>query len=586
MQKRYMVLAAVGGSVAWIASGSGGSTKTALEFTKQALPAPTAIDLRANLSAAYLAVPVEIGPLARRAEQALPEKLAVVHDLLSEAACARRTQGIECNTAKLEGSVTRNGPVEMQIGARAVTLVVPIKYDLAATGLGWTSHLTERKTGETRLQLNFPVSVGPTGGLDVSFRDESAPDETTLTLLKATIKLPRLIDQRLKPVIKAAEDDLRRTLAALPIKAATAHAWSVLAQPLELGQGSGLWLKAAPEYFTAGRFATEQGRLFYRVAIASRMTIQEAERGQSNSSKRQPILAQDTTASPQSSVRLAVPIDLEAMRQIAEATFAKGEVLESQADRFSEPVKVKVLDTRVYPAMRQIGLELDVEVTTRKGVKYTGKLNLAGRPVLDAATGTVTLADVTFPPVASKDASTKDAATNTKAPRLGSEPFAGKFAAAAKLDVSRALSEALPRATHMLNQRVGEDLVLTTKLERAVPVSLEMARDGAWLLVDLTGEVVLQYDGAADQAAATNAKAEDSKEPRPAATAAAGAVIAGGAVAASVLATAKPAAEVRRPVPAKKPVEKRSHETKPEPRHDTKKAAEHKTKPAHPQSRT
>jgi hypothetical protein len=496
LDKRYLALAGIGCGIAWFASGSMGSNHTGIVFTKPALPPPPSVELRSELSSAFVALPVVIGPIAQRAEHALPEQLVVVQDWLADAACAKRNRNYDCNSAKLTGTITRSGPVETLITPTGIKLVVPIKYDLTATGVGWASYLSEHKTGETRWTISFVATLNPAGGLEVAAKDETLPAETTLTLMKGTIKLARLIDPRLSPVLKSTEDDLRRTLAALPVKAATARAWAALSTPLELGAGSGMWLKGAPEYYAAGSFVQDHGQVFYRLAIAARMMIAEGDRGQTPAGKRQPVPAMDARPPSYSHVKLAVPVDLAAMRQATKAAFSPDKTLESRSDRFSDPVKVKVRDTRVYPAMRQIGLELDVEVSGQKGAVHTGKLNLVGRPVLDAASGTVSLADITFPAVSKKDVATTNAATN-EVPRLGTEPFAGIFAASAKLDVSRALAEAMPRTAHMLSQRISDDMVLTARFTHAVPTALEMAGDGVWLQVDLAGDISFVFDGAA-----------------------------------------------------------------------------------------
>lgn len=498
MQKRFLVLAAVSGGAVLAAAGQITPSKPVMEFTKSALPPAAKIDLRAVQSASHVVVPVELGPLAQRADQALPEQLSLVHEWLADAACGKRNHTVDCNTAKLEGEITRNGPVELQVTPAAIRLLIPVKYALTATGIGWANYLTEAKSGETKLDVSFSITPNPAGGLDATKRDDPTAANAAIPLLKANVRLMHLLEQRLQPVIKAAEDDLRRTLAALPIKPAIARAWETLAQPLELGQGSGLWLKGTPEYYSAGSLVANGTKLTYQVPITSHIAITEAEPSQATATRRAPVLSQDNAPAGPSRVRFAIPIDLEAMHQVAQSLFANGQAFESRPDRFSAPLKVKVRNTRVYPAMRLIGLELDVDVTTLKGDTYSGKLNLAGRPVLDAAAGTVTLADITFPPVSGKDTVSQAVGI----PRLGTEPFASAFAAAAKLDVSRALIDALPRATQMLNQHIGDDLLLQATLSQAIPVSLELAKDGAWLLVDLIGEVAFIQDGTMNPATA------------------------------------------------------------------------------------
>lgn len=517
MEKRYIVAGAVAAGALFMLKASSDWRRADVEFTRPALPAPARVDLRGDLSTVHVGIPVDLGPVAQRAEAALPAKLANVVEWLADAACAKRTQWVECNSAKMEGTITRTGPVELQIESSTAQLRVPIKYELAATGIGWANNLTESKSGDFVLTVPFSIGLGAAQGLEVAARDALQASDGQITLLKSTIKLARLLEPRVKPAVKAAEDELRKSLAQVPVRAALQRAWTALNQPLELGQGSGLWLAATPEHYSSGGFISADGRTHYRIAIATRLTVAEAERGTPSTSRRsQPVPSQSPQPPGPARVRMAVGVDLEAIGQAAEATFASGETIESRADRFTEPVKVKVRRTRVYPAQRQIGLELDLDVTTHKGATYSGKAHLVGRPVLDPATGTVTVTDVSFPAVSGGDAKR---AKPEGVPRLGTEPFASKFAAAAKLDVARTLKDALPRASHMLNQRLGKDLVLTARLSEAVPASLELARDGAYLLLDLTGELTLVYDGALEPGAPDIAHAEPAKDAGGAATA-------------------------------------------------------------------
>ena len=501
MQKQYIALALVCGAAALAMGSQINPAKPALEFNKGALAPPAAIDFKAGLSPSRIVLPLDLGMLAQRADQALAEQL-VVHEWVGDGACAKRNLAVACTTAKLEGTITRNGPVEMQTTESVVKLTIPVKYTLTATGIGWASYLSENKAADAVIDLSFAITGTAAGGLDVTKRDDPASADAPIALLKTNVRLSRLLDARLKPIAKAAEDELRRALNALPVKQAVTRAWDALAQPLELGQGSGLWLKGAPEYYTVGALVASGRQMSYQIPVATRLSITEA--GQANGAKRAAAVSQDPAPTGPSRVRLAVPIDLEAMRQAADAAFVNGTVFESRADRFSEPVKVKVKSTRIYPAQRQIGIELDVEATTLKGATFSGKLHLAGRPVLDTAAGTVTLADISFPPVSGKDAANQSPGM----PRLGSEPFASAFAAVAKLDLSRALADVVPRARQMLNQDLGGDLVLQTEIAQATPVSLELARDGAWLMVDLVGKVTLVYDGAKVAQAAVTPVAE------------------------------------------------------------------------------
>jgi hypothetical protein len=554
LQKIYLALGALGGGLALFMSSGSGSNKSTLEFSKPALAPAAHLELRPNLSSVFVSLPVAIEPLTKRIDAALPEQLVTVREFLPDAACGiRGSAGHDCNTAKLEGTITRNGPVELKVEPAGLRFVVPVKYTLAATGVGWASAMSERKSGETTSSVSFSVTISPSSGLDVAVQDEGPAASAAVSLLKANIKIARLLEPTVRPAFKSAEADLRQALSALPIKPAVHRVWSLLASPVELGEGSHMWLRSTPEYYSIGRFVGDQTQLSYQVAIATRLAVVEAKREALTPGRQQPVSALDKPPAA-AHVRLAMPIDLEAIRQAAEATFRKGQEFESRADRFSEPVRVKIRNTRIYPALRQIGLELDVEATTHKGKPFVGKLNLVGRPVIDAASGTVTLADVTFPLVSNKI----DTAVGIHdAPRLGTEPFASLFAGAARLDIARPLADAMPRVAQLFSQRIGNDVTLQGRFSEAVPVSFELASDGAWLIVDVTGDITYAYTASNDAAAAASSLQPDtstrgasaaSASYKPAATAA---TLAAGATAAAL--AAKRASSVKRVIASTKP---------------------------------
>lgn len=499
MQKSTIIggLAVSGLAISIMTGGSNRGTEA--DFTRAALPPSAHLELRSELSNVYVNLPVDVGPVAKRAESAMPDKLANIVEWMAGAACAKRTQWVECNSAKLEGSIVRKGPVEFQIDGSAAKLNIPLHYDLTATGVGWAKFLSERKSGEFVLTVPFGIEINPSTGLAVLQREVQVGSGDQISLLKGTVKLARLVEPKLRPTLKAAEDELRQALMQVPARAALERSWAALSQPLELGQGSGLWLTAVPDHYSNGGIVQIGDRLFYRIAIAARMSVAEAEKSNSGRQRKTlPVLSQHAGAPGPARIRMGSLLSLDSMQQAAEATFVRADAFESRSDRFTEPLKVKVRGARVYPAQRQIGLELELDVTNHKGHHHHGKAHLVGRPVLDPNTGTVAVADVSFPPVSTNGPGAKAPA----APRLGIEPFASKWMAAARIDVARSLEDAVPRATLMLNQKIDNDLVLTARLSQAVPASVELVKNGAYLLIDLVGDVSFEYTApVADDAA-------------------------------------------------------------------------------------
>ncbi len=354
---------------------------------------------------------------------------------------------------------------------------------------------TERAPVAVTLGFSFSVRHNTGAGFTIARIDEGASDVGSASAGPGA-RIARQLEVRLRQVALAAQDELQQTLAALPIATATQRAWTALSQSIPIGLGSGALLGAIPEVAGTGELATIAGTTSFRIPIAARLSIGPAEvaaNGQLATSPQKPVVHGDVQSGKSAVIRMAAPIRLDGLQQAAEAEFLRAGAMETQPDRFGPPVKVTVQRTRVYPSARQIGIELDLTATRFEGQSFKGKAHLVGRPVLDAAQSVVTLADITFPPVAQRDAGGSKAPAN--APRLATEPFASKLASVARIDVSREAADAVPRAMNLLHQRIGERLTLSARIDTAKPVSVETSRDGAWLVSDVTGALILTYDG-------------------------------------------------------------------------------------------
>ena len=118
--------------------------------------------------------------------------------------------------------------------------------------------------------------------------------------------------------------------------------------------------------------------------------------------------------------------------------------------------------------------------------------------------GLVSLADITLTPATVREATAGKPHQNV--PRLTAEPIASRLAEAARLDLTRDLSEAVPRYSGLLHQRLDDNLALSARIEQATPVGVETTRDGAWLIADLTGTLTLTYERRTTTAVASTAQ--------------------------------------------------------------------------------
>jgi len=445
-----------------------------VEFTRAAAPAPPTIELRPAVSTVHVALSVDLARVARRTESALKQRLGMGLDA-SEVACARRPAPQECGV-RLDNAVSLAGPVEASISGGAVRVRYPLRIE-ATQG-------TERSAFET--SISFLLRVTSANGFEIARVDEPSPE-----LGSANARIAKLVESRLRPVSLTAQDELRSVLTGLPIATATQKAWNALAQPLELGSGSGTFLRAMPEVAGTPELAAVDGRAIMRVPIAARLSVESGERGQP--AQRRPLIQGQVNTAGGAAVRIATPIRLDAVAAAARTSFVDGGTLETKPDRFGPPVKVTVHQTRLYPSVRQLALELDLAATKFEGQTYRGKAHLVGRPVLDAEQAIMTLADVTFPSVAQREAGNSRIPAN--APRLATDPFAGKFASIARIDLARDVADAAPWTSNLLNQRIDDRMSLSARLDKATAISIETSLDGAWLVTEVTGTLAFIYVG-------------------------------------------------------------------------------------------
>lgn len=445
-----------------------------IEFTRAAPPAPSAIEFRPQVSTVQVALPVDLARIARRTEAALNQRLAIGLDA-ADPACARRPAPAEC-ALKLDNAVSLGGPVEAGLNGSAIRVRVPLKIEVAQG--------PERTSIDTA--MSFLLRVSSSNGLEVFRTDEPSADTAG-----ANQRIVRLVEGRLRPVSLTAQDELRAILSSMPIAAATQRAWSALAEPIALGNGSDTFLRAIPEVAGAGNLAMIDGKAAFSIPIAARLSVETGPRPQT--AARRPLIQGQVNTAGGAAIRIATPINLAPVQAAAREAFVNGGVIETKPDRFGPPVKVTVRQTRLYPSVRQIALELDIAATKFEGQTYMGKAHLVGRPVLDAEQSIMTLADVTFPAAAQREAGNTKVPAN--APRLASDPFASKFAAITRVDLARDISEAAVRTSNLLNQRIDDRLSLTARLDKATAVSIETSSDGAWLVNEVSGVLAFVYEG-------------------------------------------------------------------------------------------
>jgi hypothetical protein len=479
--------------------------KQEIAFTR--VPPSTASEQTAkpNESTIFLAVPVDLSPVVQAAEQAVGDKIAVARVETTDAACDRRKNAwLECMGAPALTELSRDGSIEVGVEGHSLVLRIPIKYTLNAKGYLWASYLTDNKTGTVTVSVPFDVALGPGYKLDVRMGREFFWSEKTISFLqKGKVSLASLGDAKLRSQLTAAFEPLKQAIANQPIREAVDRAWRALHSPIELSRAPQLWLRSLPERVTGGGFAVEGANAVYRIAIDARIGVHRGERPSALHIKPAPdparVMPQQQAAHAaklqQTTLRLPLDVGLEALSRSLAAAFPKSEVIETLADAKAQPLKLRVTGTHLFPSRDRLALELQLAIVhPTRLAGLTGKAYLLARPQLAENNTVIEIADVAFPAAPPIEKPSKDAKELASASiRIGEEPFAGRFARAARLGLGSEITDLLPKLNRLINQRLDERMEITGRFDGVTVSAVEPVRDAFRLHLEFAGRLTLKF---------------------------------------------------------------------------------------------
>jgi Domain of unknown function (DUF4403) len=478
-----------------------------VQFTRDPFPGPQA-DAETKLSATvvFVGAPVDLTAARAQIDASLAEKISPIVQLIDNAACGRRNGQADCNDARVDGDVDRNGPVTLDITpAGRIELTVPLRYNLRARGLGWARDITDASSGAFTVKLPYEVFWTSSYAAEVRIREDSIVwSEPTVKVLKGKLALSKVIEGKLRKSLNGSGELMRKAIVDAGMKETVAQAWTALHRPIELSGTPTLWLKSEPErVFSAGLSATD-GKTFLRFGIGGNFGIIGGQRPAELVARRMPDPARPDQLPKdlvlQTSLKLPVLISLAPLKKAVAAAFPKDEVVETQADKQTAALAVSMKSATVYPSRHHVVIDFAVDVARpRQWLGYVGRAQLLGRPVLRRDEGVVELKDLQFPALSAKDA--KEAKNAKKPLRIGQDPFARRFALIARMDVADDLQAGIDRANAITEMPAGDGLVLSGRFDKSGAATMETARDGLLIQLPLEGELMLRAEQQAPKAA-------------------------------------------------------------------------------------
>ncbi len=471
-----------------------GGCKKEVQFTRVPFAGVLEADAKASETRVFLSIPANLAPVLEAVEVAVGNDVAKSREYIDEIACDKRKgNAIECNGAVVSTTLTRTGPAEATVDGHRLLLTFPLRYEINARGQGWAAYLQDRKVGSVKVGVAFDVSLSSGYRLDVRMGNELLWSEKAVPVLKGRLVFARMADAKIKAQLKAANEPLRLAIGAQPMREATEKAWKALHMPVALTQGSSLWLRGAPERVVGAGFALEDSTFVYRIGLDTRIIIHSGERPAPlfGNPLPEPSRVTANAAVPNAGKTvLRLPFEINSANMLAAvvAVFPKTDIIETRADAKSPPLKVRPTAVQLFASRDRLALELQLDVIEPARLfGMTGRAFLTGKPVLDPGTGILDIRDIGFPAIPPKDAKSPPGLL-----RIGEEPFAGRFASAARLNLSGVLGDLLPKLNAQIQQTLADKVAISGQFDVATIRSVEPVSGGFRLNLELVGVLTLK----------------------------------------------------------------------------------------------
>jgi Domain of unknown function (DUF4403) len=473
-----------------------------VHFTRDPFPGPQAnAETKLLPTVVFVGAQVDLTTARSQIDASLADKISPIVQLIDNAACGRRNGQPDCNDARVDGDIDRNGPVTLDVTpAGRVELTVPLRYSLRARGLAWARDITEASSGTFTVKLPYEVVWTSSYAAEVRIKEDGIVwSEPSVKVLKGKLSLAKVVEAKLRKSLNGSGELMRKAIADTGMKDTVAQAWTALHRPIELSGTPTLWLKSEPErVFSAGLSAVD-GRTFLRFGISGNFGIIGGQRPAESIARRIPEpsradqLPKDQVL--QTSLKLPVLVSLAPLKRAVAGAFQRDEVVETQADKQTAALGVSMKNATVYPSRHHVVIDFAVDVARpRQWLGYVGRAQLLGRPVLRREEGVVELKDLSFPALSPKDA--KEAKNSKKPLRIGQEPFARRFALIARMDVAADLQAGIDRANAITEMPAGDSLLLSGRFDKSGAATMETARDGLLIQLPLEGELMIRAEPA------------------------------------------------------------------------------------------
>jgi len=330
-------------------------------------------------------------PIYKQIDARLPQRLLRLSRNMRRAACLELNGRRRCGTARLNGSVERDGAAAIKGTPEGFELEIPARYSFTAKGRGAARSVKQEIDGRMRLTAPFRVTLDANWDPTVRYSgDVRVVGVDALKILDKPLNISDPLARKFRGQFRAFARTISNAIDTTDAVRTTEETWRHLHYPVQLRAIPELWLRGDPQKIAFGGVTATDDTLELRIAIVGKIATFADARPVPLLAREMPELDTSPITVPESHLIMPVDLPYDEIAQRIRAELKRAEPLKIEG---SDKAKgFTVTDVKLYPSRGRltlaVGLESEVE---GEWLTLTGTAYVLGTPSMRSGKGSLGL---------------------------------------------------------------------------------------------------------------------------------------------------------------------------------------------------
>lgn len=418
----------------------------------------------------------------------LPENISTVKLWVKKAACAKYRGRRRCASAHFVGSIRRDGPLSVAALGKDLRVMVPLRYEMTATGSRHAEKLKQTTSGRLTLSALYEIALDKDMKPSVRYLNSYRwQGDTEVKLLNGKVSIARAITRKVRTRLRSFASMIANDLETRSATDILAKAWRTLHYPVELSAKDNLWLRGEPMSVGFAGMKSDSGVLEVRFGIDTRLKSFIGARPMPLIPIAMPDLAREVAGDARSHFLMPVRLDYDVIKGRLAKILPAGSVI--KAERNGEELLFTVKGAEIFPSLGRLALAVSLEADLPdRWRSLSGTAYLVGSLKVRGSDGVLSLASAKFTAPTASPSLFADGKF-----LLPQQPFREAFERAVKIDLRQAFGSVLQKANKIMNRPLSDDLMLNGVFRSLDVHSIEPQRDGLLVNLDLIGDLTVAH---------------------------------------------------------------------------------------------